>query len=216
MIYSIKNPRYLQLVSDNGQFVLGCNQDWYPATWQRRAGCGPTTAANLLIYHQRSGRFAVRDRLETTSDALDLMQRVWHHVKPTAMGVHTPGIFQQGLKGLFSEMTEELHGLQINLEPVSLLIPRRHVLRPRQSEVIAFIRQGLMADSPVAFLNLHNGSIRRLDRWHWVTITGLDDTDESQVMIEICDNLQQFKISLTEWFYSTTLGGGFVYLKSGS
>ncbi|MDD2534822.1 MAG: hypothetical protein PHC86_09025 [Eubacteriales bacterium] len=210
---------YLNLTTQERTRVAGCNQDWYPVTWQRRAGCGPTTATNLLIYHQRAGRILVQQNLQSTADGLQLMQRVWHYVKPTAMGVHTPGIFQFGMQKLIDEIALTApSGVNQQSPPslsaLSLLIPRQKTLRPTLSVVVSFIREGLQHDSPVAFLNLSNGSIRRLDKWHWVTVTGIIENSPTAVELEICDNLSRFTISLDEWFESTSLGGGFVYLKA--
>lgn len=202
---SINNIHHLYLATPDHQIVPGCNQDWYPDSWQRRAGCGPTTATNLLIYHQRAGRLGLKDEIQTTADGLALMEQVWHHVKPTAMGVHTPGIFRNGLKTFFQAR-------HVSLQPQALLIPRRKNLRPKLSEVIDFIRTGLEKDSPVAFLNLSNGTVRNLDNWHWVTVTALDDSQSPRIELEICDNLNRFSIDLKEWYETTHLGGGFVYL----
>lgn len=213
MDHALLHPQYLTLLNDSGDAVTGCNQDWFRSTWQRRAGCGPTTATNLLIYHQRSGRIQMQPQLMTTSDAADLMQKVWQHVTPSALGVHTPGIFHQGLNSLFAEMNAELSTLPCNLKPVSLMIHRRLRLRPPLIEVVDFIRDGLQADSPVAFLNLHNGSIQKLDRWHWVTLTALSEADPRRPAVQVCDNLNTFVMDIGEWLKTTTLGGGFVYLK---
>ena len=185
--------------------IHGCNQDWYRSSWQRRAGCGPTTATNLLIYHQRAGRLDLAQELITEADGLALMEQVWHYVTPSAMGVHTPGIFHAGLKKFFKTRG-------ISLQSQALLIPRKKDLRPKLGDVVDFIRKGLELDSPVAFLNLSNGSVRQLDKWHWVTITAIDDSDLPRVEIEIYDNLNRFSIDLREWYETTHLGGGFVYL----
>ena len=210
---ALKHPEHFILSGSHGEPVWGCNQDWYPRNWQRRAGCGPTTATNLLIYHQRAGRIQLRDQLGTTDEALDVMQQLWHHVKPTLRGVHTPGIFQFGLKRLLQEMARELDDAQIQLEPVSLLIPRQARLRPTLAQVTDFIAEGLAQDSPVAFLNLHNGSLKKLDRWHWVTLTSLD-VRANTAEAEVCDNTNRFAIDLQAWYETTLLGGGFVYLRT--
>lgn len=202
---AIQNPEYLYLSTDSNGTVCGCNQDWYPTLWQRRAGCGPTTASNLLIYHLRAGHLALPQEIEMTADGLRLMEEVWHFVTPTAMGVHTPGIFEHGLRNFFSQSA-------LSLSTHSLRIPRRRHLRPSFAKTVDFIRTGLSLDSPVAFLNLANGTVRKLDPWHWVTITALDEQNEGAVELEICDNLNYFTMSLHEWYETTSRGGGFVYL----
>ena len=64
---------------------------------------------------------------------------------------------------------------------------------------------GLECDCPVAFLNLDNGKIRRLDRWHWVTLIGLDGDTAS-----IVDNGEAFTMDLRLWYDTTKTRGGFV------
>jgi hypothetical protein len=202
---SVTHLHFLNLAAPGNKIIHGCNQDWYRLSWQRRAGCGPTTATNLLIYHQRAGRLGLAQELITEADGLALMEQVWHYVKPTAMGVHTPGIFHSGLQKF-------LKSRGVSLQPQALLIPRKKDLRPTLGNVVDFIRKGLEMDSPVAFLNLSNGSVRQLDKWHWVTVTAIDDSHLPRVELEICDNLNRFMIDLKEWYDTTHLGGGFVYL----
>lgn len=202
---AIQNPEYLFLDTGNKETVYGCNQDWYPTLWQRRAGCGPTTASNLLIYHLRAGHLALPQEIERADDGLRLMEEVWDFVTPTAMGVHTPGIFEQGLRNFFRQNA-------LSVSTRSLRVPRRRHLRPSFIETVDFIRTGLSLDGPVAFLNLANGTVRKLDPWHWVTITALDEQNEEAVEIEICDNLNRFTMNLHEWYETTSRGGGFVYL----
>lgn len=205
MITTVQNPEHLLLSTDNQGAVCGCNQDWYPTLWQRRAGCGPTTASNILVYHMRAGHLTLPQEIETSADGLRLMEEVWHYVTPTAMGVHTPGIFEQGLRNFFRQNA-------LSVSTCSLRIPRRHHLRPSLAETVNFIRTGLSQDGPVAFLNLANGTVRKLDPWHWVTITAMDEQNEKAVEIEICDNLNRFTMNLHEWYETTSRGGGFVYL----
>lgn len=205
MITTVQNPEHLLLSTDNQGAVCGCNQDWYPTLWQRRAGCGPTTASNILVYHLRAGHLTLPQEIETSADGLRLMEEVWHYVTPTAMGVHTPGIFEQGLRNFFRQNA-------LSVSTRSLRIPRRHHLRPSLAETVNFIRTGLSQDGPVAFLNLANGTVRKLDPWHWVTITAMDEQNEKAVEIEICDNLNRFTMNLHEWYETTSRGGGFVYL----
>jgi hypothetical protein len=189
----------------NNQTVCGCNQDWYPTIWQRKAGCGPTTASNLLIYHLRAGHLPMTRPLRSKEDGLYLMETVWRHVTPTAMGVHTPEHFEKGLQSF-------LGANNLSAQTRSLPVHHRPSQRPPFAAVVAFIRSGLALDGPVAFLNLHNGTVHQLDPWHWVTITAINERNEAAVEIEICDNLNRFTMDLREWYETTSRGGGFVYL----
>jgi hypothetical protein len=81
-------------------------------------------------------------------------------------------------------------------------------LRPSFAETSALSAQDFHLDSPVASLNLANGTVRQLDPWHWVTITAMDEHNEKAVEIEICDNLNCFTMDLHEWYETTSRGGG--------
>jgi hypothetical protein len=64
----------------------------------------------------------------------------------------------------------------------------------------------------VAFLNLCNGSEKKLDRWHWVTLISLEYAEGGErVFADILDAGIIKRIDLALWYKTTTLGGGFVY-----
>jgi hypothetical protein len=102
----------------------------------------------------------------------------------------------------------------------ALDVPRRRPARPSLGQVAAFVEQGLEADNPVAFLNLDNGSEKQLDKWHWVTITGIErggapeasggQTGSGDVHIDILDNCSFIRVNLGRWLKSSKRGGGFV------
>ncbi|HAF85922.1 MAG TPA: hypothetical protein DCG32_06070, partial [Sphaerochaeta sp.] len=81
---TIHNPENLYIHDKGGGFVYGSDQEWYPTLWQRRAGCGPTTASNLMLYFQQKQN----PRLLEKEEALLMMQELWRLVTPGIMGVH--------------------------------------------------------------------------------------------------------------------------------
>ena len=88
-------------------------------------------------------------------------------------------------------------------------VPKRPVLY----EVIEFIQNGLRADTPIAFLNLDNGAETALEAWHWVTITAIY-AEETDAVVDICDEGVKKQINLRLWLETTVQGGGFIYLLS--
>ena len=54
-------------------------------------------------------------------------------------------------------------------------------------------------------LGLFNGKVSELDRWHWVTIIGMDGP-----MVHILDSGREFPIDLSLWYETTKKRGGFV------
>jgi pyruvate-formate lyase-activating enzyme len=97
--------------------------------------------------------------------------------------------------------------LNIKLEVID--IPKKRRLRPEFQKLMEFLAAALDNDMPVAFLNLHNGKVKELESWHWVTIISIE-YDESQAYADILDEGIIKKIDLAEWFNTTIIGGGFV------
>ena len=67
MPYKLSHPEYLTLTGPDGTRYRGGDQEWYHDLWQRRAGCGPTTAAALLSYLKEENLIETRGRAMTCS-----------------------------------------------------------------------------------------------------------------------------------------------------
>ena len=93
----------------------------------------------------------------------------------------------------------------LTLTPGLFVFPSARTKRPPYEQVEAFVRRALERDCPVAFLNLHNGRVKELDYWHWVTITALEDTTAV-----ILDSGSALRIDLRLWYETTKRRGGFV------
>ena len=80
MSLTLTHPEYLTLTGLDGQPHRGADQDWYRDPWQRRAGCGPTTAAVILTYLSRvhpalAPLAPAGDRAD--GEFLDYMEAIW-------------------------------------------------------------------------------------------------------------------------------------------
>lgn len=199
-LLSLKHPEYLHIRTEETVYY-GADQEWFPQSWQRRAGCGPTTASHLVLYNlvKRQGVSAVTDQKQMVT----LMQQLWNHVTPTLMGVH---LVSQFTKGLISALPEQL----IDGEVESLSLPKAREVRPPFSMVVEFIQESLLRDQPVAFLNLHHGEVLNLDSWHWVTIVALD---AESGRIRVYDGGKEWDIDLHLWYRTTPRSGGFAAIK---
>lgn len=93
----------------------------------------------------------------------------------------------------------------VPLTPTLFSFPTPRTKRPGWEQLRAFVAASLACDCPVAFLNLDNGKIRQLDRWHWVTLIGLEGDTAS-----IVDNGNAFTMDLNLWYATTKTRGGFV------
>ena len=120
--------------------------------WQRRAGCGPTTASNLMLYFQQKQSPRQIDKEE----ALLLMQELWSLVTPGIMGVHLLSQFTTGVEAFLPKFP-------FALTAQTLKIAKVKEKRPSLAQVVDFLVSSFEADSPVAFLNLSKGSLKNLD-----------------------------------------------------
>ena len=201
---ALRQPERLTVTGPDGMCYQGADQEWYPDPWQRRAGCGPTSASVLLCYLAAS-RTSLRalypsGAMDQTS-FLALMEQVWRCVTPGNQGLHQPKWYADGVAAYAA-------GRGLALSPEVLEIPAPGGRRPSWTEVTAFIRGGLAADCPVAFLNLSRGQTEGLDSWHWVTIIGIAGDQ-----VTILDSGRAFPIDLHVWYDTTTMRGGFVRLR---
>ena len=203
MRYALSAPERLNVIGPGGEVTVGGSQEWYADHWHRLAGCGPTSAANILWYLARSGR---RVPCETgdggRDDFLALMDEMFTFVTPGVRGVNSSAIFTGGIAGY-----AEKHGVAIDSHVLE--IPGRPLRRPGANEVYDFVRAAISNDTPLAFLNLSNGTLVNLDNWHWVTVIGMDG---DSMAADISDQGRVLTIDLAEWLRTSVLGGALVYL----
>ncbi len=203
-IITIKNINYFKIKEDNEErYFYGSDQEWYPAKWQRMAGCGPSAVTNILYYlsfhgHENSQEFVLR------SAYLQFMEQVWEYVRPTIQGIPKTSILKKGIMAYG-------RAKHLPLDVYTLDVPKEK--RPDFLTVLKFIESGLAGDVPVAFLNLHNGEEKMLDSWHWVTIISLEyEEDGRKAGITILDAGSIKKVDFKKWFKTTRAGGGFVII----
>lgn len=190
----------------DGTTSFGCDQEWFGTQWQRRAGCGPNVATNLLMYLAADGRIQLPFDLKNRMGCVDLMDAVWHHVTPTMMGVNTTIRFTTGMRNFAFQHRLPMHCAMLD-------VPKSRRKRPNTREIVDFVRAGLEMDCPVAFLNLHNGDVPLLDSWHWVTLISLDvDATAGTAIATAYDGDKEIPVDLVHWSTHTNMGGGFVRL----
>jgi hypothetical protein len=199
---ALSNLEYFDLCdAHSGKTVKGGDQEWYASWWRRMSGCGPTTATNVVMY-LTNARGA--ERIREKQEFINLMDKMWKYVTPGRGGVNSTLKLRQGM-GAYSGFSN------LNLRTEALDIPAEREIRPQTERVAEFIRVGLERDLPVAFLNLDNGLEPQLDKWHWVTVTGMEyEYEGGAVKLDILDNCNMFGVNLGRWLLSTARGGGFV------
>ena len=207
IVKSITNTDLFKIIDeDTKEIFYGCNQEWYATDWQRRAGCGPCVASNIIFYLNNEGHILEPVQNGTSKKSwLSLMEEAWENVTPTQDGIPETKMFYE----LVSVYTK-LKGLKVDYKFCDL--PKDNYLRPTFSEILEFLEGGLTKEVPIAFLNLSNGEEVNLEPWHWVTIVSLEYLEDGRnAFIKILDEGLVKKINLRLWYHTTTLGGGFVY-----
>lgn len=195
----LKNPQWLQM--NIGSSVLyGLDQTWYPSYWQRKAGCGPTAAATLLIYLNRRDNGLLPHKGGSVAAATESMVDVWQFVMPGLMGLNSTGKFVEGMEKLAEHYGAPWTCQELRVTKATPL-----------DRVAAFVEAGLASDCPVAFLNLHAGEMTEFDGWHWIVVIGLN-VEEGRYAATAYDGGRQIRFDLGRWLATTQKGGGFVYL----
>lgn len=202
---TIRTPELLHVETASGP-SYGANQIWYPAWFARMAGCGPTTASNLLWYLTASrkeecgGLF--RGNACEQAEMILLMRAVWRYVKPGRRGVDKASILANGAVRYGAE-----RGVPLRVRVLE--VPETAAERPAAGAVLDFLTAAFSDDLPVAFLNLSNGTLKNLDNWHWVTLVSTD----AALQAEMYDQSRRQFIDLRQWLSTTTMGGAFVVIE---
>lgn len=184
-------------ISYKGRVLYGVDQEFYPQSFQKKAGCGAATFANVLIYGMRSGLIApVLTAPPDAEDALIIMQKTWRHLTPGMMGLHTTSAYCKG-----AAEYSEAYGIDLNTRALDISAKNR----PGTDITATFIHEGLKSGMPVAFLNLSRGAVKPLESWHWVTVTGIEGA-----VLTAADNGNKISLDLDLWLKTTRIGGGFV------
>ncbi|MHC1719910.1 MAG: hypothetical protein AB9844_04295 [Clostridiaceae bacterium] len=202
---SLSNLNLLRIEDNSTNATYyGCNQKWYNTYWQRLSGCGPSVACNIIHYieNKQDPYGKVHNSKE---NCITIMKEIWKYFTPKIGGISTTKMFYEDFL-----IYAKAKGLNVQYRVID--ISKDKCSRPELSEVLYFLEEALEKDAPVAFLNLCNGAVKMLERWHWVTIVSLDKSEDGKrAFVDIIDGGEIKKIDLALWYSTTTLGGGFVY-----
>lgn len=185
----------------------GADQDWYSLPWRQRAGCGPTTASVQMAYLAAlRPSLAALCPLERREQGtfVTYMDQVWEYVTPGSHGLNRVEMYTDGVTRFCGERG-------VRLVPHALEVPIGEE-RPGFERCVSFIRAGLTSDCPVAFLNLDNGEVEALDKWHWVLLSALEEGDRG-ALVTVVDSGNTFSIDLKLWYDTARNLGGFVWLE---
>lgn len=203
----IKHPEWLQIKTGN-PILYGYNQEWYKTSFQKTRGCGPTTAAMVLLYLNRREAGPLPYQSHSISSITEVLEDVWKFVTPGwLLGLNSTRKFCKGVEALadyyrLSWYCRKLSIAAFKFKRVSL------------SQVVKFLEEGITLDCPIAFLNLHKGRVTSLESWHWIVLVALSYEENQNRYLATCyDGGRLLTFDLGLWLETTKLGGGFVYIK---
>lgn len=208
MIVSVACPNVLTIADElSPQKSFGGNQEWYAEDWGRKAGCGPTCAANITAYlaltRPALRRLYAGDQMSRGQFAAH-METLFRYVTPGSMGLNRLDMYTQG-------MDSYTKSLGLRLQAHVFDVPGNlNRARPSADALADFVQAGLVSDCPLAFLNLSNGKVRNLQGWHWITITGADMAD-GVLLAQASDEGREIRFDLRLWFLTTRMRGGLIY-----
>lgn len=211
MIVSISRPDLLMITDGKtNQSFFGGTQSWYSNEWRRKAGCGPTCAANLLAYMAFT-----RPELRALYGYESMnrcgfarhMEEVFEFVRPGTMGLHRVEMFSEGSVAFARSRGISLH------PHVFCVSGNRDRNRNSVAELIEFVRLGLSSNCPLGFLNLTRGKVKSIQGWHWVTITEAR-IEDCGLLVTASDEGKRISFDLRMWYLTTRMSGGLVYFTS--
>lgn len=221
---AIKQPDWLRVRTEQGDVQIGPDQSWFASPYQRRRGCGPTTAALICAYTARKpGMVSLFRPYKGAARAQGLidpdyvfsqeamrrhMDDLWRYVRPGPGGLWRSSMMARGLRQFTAARGARL-------ETQRFLVPWLKPRNPRfWPELLQFIRQQLRFDIPLAWLVYDRGKMDAVQSWHWVCVTGIRyQSDFGSCTLELVDHGRQVEVDLQGWYYGSRLGGAFVSLR---
>ncbi len=203
----LQHPEALLIqMSSEEKNAFGGNQSWFNRYWQKEAGCGPTCAATILTYMARTKpqfEALYQHNNFTKKTFVKHMNQVYRHVTPGILGVHKTHLFINGVVDYAANLGLHLMVHSIITHPATIGARSTDVL-------IQFIEDAFANDAPIAFLNLDIGEAKRLQPWHWITITDVY-MESNQIMAIASDEGNKRTFNLGLWYLTTKKHGGLIY-----
>ena len=198
----------LLVFKHNNRVYRGGYQEMYKGFWQKKAGCGPTITSNLFAYlslTNEKAKWLYPYDAVTYSRILEQMELVWKYITPTIGGVNR-------LEYLAEGGTVFAKDRGVNLKANLIRIPKNKKKRIGLEELTKKLNGAINVGSPIGFLNLDNGEVHNLHKWHWVLIMGIK-YDDNNLIAKIYNEGWEEEIDIGLWLETTKDYGGFVYFE---
>lgn len=188
-------------VNVSGRYYGG-NQAWFDDKFDQNRGCGTVAASNITAHMADyvSGCSRLYGyRSLSRSNFEKHMNEMLEYVKPTIAGVPTLRYFARGVERFADDKNVDIKAYWSDE-------------KPSFRNLSDYIKDGLRADSPVAYLQYYNREVPRLN-WHWVTITKYFRNSvggDSHIAVSTWGDRESFSLDA---IYDNNLGGGVIYFE---
>lgn len=191
----------------NSRTYIGGNQAWYESSWRQRAGCGPTSAANItayLAFTRAEYKLLYKPQNMNRDNFLQHMNDLYKYITPGPMGVNKVSMFEEGI-------LKFAHDREVSINTNVFVVDSISNKNRNTKQLYEFVEKGLSEDSPIAFLNLSRGLESSLQNWHWITITDAIFNKDS-LITTASDEGKNITFDLKLWYETTRMHGGLVYI----
>jgi len=184
---------------------------WYPIDEQGKYSCGAVVAATQFSYlaATRPGFSGLCPKIPKDKASFsDYIETVSKSMPTDRKGLCTPYLYTSGALSFAAQQSCTLYVRELD-------IPRFRLARPSFSQCSAFLRAGLAADCPIAFICLSGGQSPLLENRQWVTLIALEEQPTGQAFCTVLTGNQKRIIDFRLWYQNTKAGGGLVYFMGG-
>lgn len=200
--YALSNEKWLT-ISGNGRLWTGANSEWCGKA-HSAAGVAATMTGYLVQSRPEMKPLFPSKSLQKYK-IIELMEDYWTAMAPGRRGVLSVFPLRRALALRGKEA-----GLDLALRELD--VPMLRIARPTLDQCVGFIRAGLEADCPVAWLNLHSGRVRGLHGPQWLLITGMTLNGNGPISCTYLEHGRKKEMDFRLWFQSTWTGGGLLYI----
>ena len=146
------------------QVGYGGNQDWFADPWAVKAGCGSVLGSNLYAYYK-----GINTAFK--SEFINIMEDLYRHMTPGKMG--------------YPYFYKFAHAFVARMEKEGMQFKPRYLKKSKSvQQSLDFVKKAIDSQNPVGVLILHhNAPEMKEDNWHWVCITGYEETESGTDII---------------------------------
>ncbi|NLF34531.1 MAG: hypothetical protein GX585_01035 [Clostridiales bacterium] len=203
--YTLRQPELLHFPDREGRIWQGCSRTWLSSEDRRKTGSATAAAQLAYLSTTQMALSPLYPHTRRSAEALAAyMETLSLHFPADRGGLTSPHTFITGIRAFAAQRGRILHTRELD-------VPRFRIARPSFSQCAAFLRTGLSANCPIAFLSLSRGRTLHLENREWVLITALEEQTAGRFLCTVLKDGRARAVDLQLWYQTTRAGGMMVY-----